>query len=146
MNPNNSLVLRLIGIIVFIVTFSVCFVLYQTLANNEVPVEDIRTDYTYTKTRDFFLVTSLVATEADESFVGNISKIFINKNTGYQIEINVGDVVYTPGSNSVHRTYVLPLSTPSGTYCVKTIMRWRPIFSLVDKKNTFEHGCFALND
>lgn len=146
MNTENSSILRLVGIVVFIVTFSICFVLYQTLDHNEPPVEEVKTEYTYSKSKEFIMVTSSVATEAKAEFVGNISKIFINRDTGYQIEINIGDVIYEKGDNKVHRTYVLPLSTPNGTYCVKTIMRWRPLFSLLDKKTTFKHGCFAIND
>lgn len=146
MNSENSSLLRLVGIIVFIVTFSICFVLYQTLANNEPPVEDVTVNYDYTKNKDFILVSAAVATEAESNFTGNVSKIFTNKDTGYQIEINVGDVDYEQGTNNVHRTYILPMNTPVGTYCVKTIMKWRPQFSLLDKKTTFKHGCFTIND
>jgi predicted component of viral defense system (DUF524 family) len=124
----------------------VCFVLYNTLARDEPHVSDVSIDYTYTKTKEFYLITSDMTANAEENFVGNISKIFLNKENRYQIDINMGDIVYEEGVKNVHRLYILPLNTPKGTYCVKTIMRWKPTFSLLEKKKVFEHGCFAIND
>lgn len=144
-DDSNSSVLRLVGLVVFIVTFSIGFVLYQTVLNESPPIEDVTVDYSFVKTKDFIIVTSSNTTEANDDFSANVSRILTDKETGYQIELHAGDVDYEPGVNNIHRIFYLPLSTPNGTYCVKTIMRWRPDFSLIDKKTVFKNGCFTIN-
>lgn len=138
--------LRLIGIIVFVVTFSIGFVTYQSVFSESPPINDVTVDYTFVRTRDSILVTSVTKGEAYADFSATVNKILTNKDTGYQIELHMGDVEYEAGANNIHRIFYLPLSTPPGTYCVKTVMRWRPQFSLLDKKITLKHGCFAIND
>lgn len=140
--------LRLLGIVVFIVTFSIGFVTYQSVFSEAPPINDVTIDYTFVRTRDSILVTSVTKGEVDADFSASVNKILTNKDkdTGYQIELHMGDIEYESGSNNIYRIFYLPLSTPSGTYCVKTVMRWRPQFSLLDKKITLKHGCFAIND
>jgi hypothetical protein len=112
---------------------------------DEPPIEDIVADYTITKTKDFYLIAATSTINATDNFTANVNKLITNKDTGYQIELQIGSVEYEEGMNNVHRMFYLPLSTPNGTYCVKTIMRWRPQFSLLDKKTSIKHGCFAIN-
>ena len=142
---NNSYILRIVSMLVFLVTFGVGLVVYNSAFDGEPPIEDIVADYTITRTKDFYLIGSNSTVEASANFTANINKLITNKDTGYQIELQVGSVDYEEGTNNIHRMFYLPLSTPSGTYCVKTIMRWRPQFSLLDKKISIKHGCFAIN-
>ena len=146
MKTNNNTLVRLIGVVVFVITFSISFVTYQSMFYIEPPIENITTEYSVTKAPGTYVVNSNATTTANESFTALVSKTFINYELGYQIELYVGDVEYEVGKNSIHRIFLLSLSTPPGVYCAKTILRWRPQFSLLDKKIVYKHGCFTINE
>jgi hypothetical protein len=139
----KSWFIKIVGVLVFMLSFMIGMIIYQSAIPTHPPIKDNLISYNVTKTSEFIMVEVSVDAIVESSFSAKLSRLLVHE-SGYQLEIQAVDVNYSEGANDVHRIFYLPKNMRPGKYCVSTILEWRPMFSLTDKINTIDQGCFEL--